>query len=97
MRVLLASLFAALIAGATPSSAAPRAPQPASDAPLVRVADPDRAPVRRARAHYPRRHGYARAYWHRVPITSGHPLHRFRGDIEYRYLPGTSCCCCRSW
>jgi hypothetical protein len=92
MRVLLASLFAVLIAGATPASAVQRAPQPASDAPIVRVADRDRAPVRKARAS--RHH---RGYWHRVPITSGHPLHRFRGDIEYRYLPGTYCCCCRSW
>jgi hypothetical protein len=94
MRVL--SAFAALIAGATPASAAPWAPRPASEAMLVRVADLDRAPVRKARGHTHRRHRHAPRYWAVVPITSGHPLHRFRGDIEYRYLPGT-CCCCRGW
>ena len=52
------------------------------------------AAVRKAHAY--RHYRYAPV---RLVITSGHPLSRFPGEIEYRYLPGTyyHCCCCRRW
>jgi len=88
---LLPALVMMTFAMATPTLALPPTPQPATAIAVVRVADLDRAPVRKARAyrHYRR---YAPA---RVVITSGHPLSRFPGEIQYRYLPGTYCCCCR--
>ena len=91
MRLLPALVM--ILATATPTLALPPTPQPATAMAVVRVADLDRAPARKARAyrHYRR---YAPA---RVVITSGHPLSRFPGEIQYRYLPGTYCCCCGRW
>jgi hypothetical protein len=96
MRLLPAPAIMIVLAAATPALALQRTPQPANATVVVRVADVDRAPVRRARAH--RRHRQpAHGSWSRVVITSGHPLSRFPGEIQYRYLPGTYCCCCRGW
>ena len=73
MRLLPALVM--ILATATPTLALPPTPQPATAMAVVRVADLDRAPARKARAyrHYRR---YAPA---RVVITSGHPLSRFPG------------------
>jgi hypothetical protein len=91
MRMLPALAITAIVSIAAPALALPATPQPATDRAVIRIADLERAPARKARAHryY---HRYAPA---RVVITSGHPLSRFPGEIQYRYLPGTYCCCCR--
>lgn len=91
MRLLAALATITTLATATPALALPPTPLPATDSAVVRIADLDRAPARKARAH----HHYRRYPLARVVITSGHPLSRFPGEIQYRYLPGTYCCCCR--
>ena len=90
---LLPALAMMTLAMATPAMGLPRTPQPAIATAVVRVADLDRGPVRKARAY---RH-YRRYAPVRLVITSGHPLSRFPGEIQYRYLPGTYCCCCGRW
>ena len=94
MRLLPALAMMTLVM-ATPALGLPRTLQPAIATAVVRVADLDRGPVRKA--HTYRHYRYAPV---RMVITSGHPLSRFPGEIEYRYLPGTYYyyrCCCRRW
>ncbi len=98
MRLLPALAIVIAFAMATPALALQRMPQPASTTTVAHVADLDRAPVRKARAHrHHGRHRPAHGSWSRVVITSGHPLSRFPGEFHYRYVPGTYCCCCRGW
>jgi hypothetical protein len=93
MRLLAALATMTTLAMATPALAVPPIPQRAADRAVIRVADLERAPARKARAHRHYGHAPARGSW--VVITSGHPLSRFPGEIQYRYLPGSYCCCCR--
>lgn len=95
MRVLPALAMTTALVAAAPALALPRATHATREAAILRVADLDRAPARKARAHrHHRRHAPSRGAW--VVITSGHPLSRFPGEIQYRPLPGT-CCCCGGW
>jgi len=98
MRRLIASAALATLltlgATATPSEAMPRLPAPA-DAPLATgIAELDRPAAvkhRRKARMYRHRHGYPRD--RAVVITSGHPLHRFPGEIVYTYTVPDCCCC----
>ncbi len=92
--------FLVLGASAAPAVAMPRLPAlHAADAPLMRrVADLDRPAAARHRHKGAQRH--RRGQWRNrgVVITSGHPLHRFPGEIVYTYTV-PACCCCgpRGW
>ena len=66
---------------------------------LVRIADMDRRTAtkrthRKVRAAHRHRHAHKRWYHRGIVVTSGHPLHRFPGEITYTYSR-RGCCCCR--
>ena len=96
--VLTALVLAAIGMSGTSAGAAPRLAQPQTTLLITRIADLD-DPAVSARRRKARIYRYRRAYgyWRERPIviTSGHRLHRFRGEIEYTYLPGT--CCRYGW
>src|SRR5207237_85947 len=96
--ILTALVLATIGMSGTSAAAGPRLAKPEGETLLTRVADLDDPGVS-ARRRKARIYRYRRAYgyWRERPIviTSGHRLHRFRGEIEYTYLPGT--CCRHGW
>ena len=83
LSILAALALTAVGVSATPSAAAPRLAKPGNTTLVTHIADLD---GRRARLYR-----YRRAYGYWPIITSGHRLHRFRGEIVYTYLPGECC------
>ena len=103
MRRLLASAaFATLLAfgaAATTAAAMPRMPLVAEAPVVTRIADLDRPAAvkhrRKARLH---RHRHAHWRDRGVVVTSGHPLHRFPGEIVYTCtVPDCWRCGPRAW
>ncbi len=94
MRLLPALAMTTTLVATAPSLALPPTSHATREAAIIRVADLDRIPARKARAHRHHRRYASQGAW--VVITSGHPLSRFPGEIQYRPLPGT-CCCCGGW